>query len=52
MRFSAFIQLMIRESQEGTVVPENRFRLQYLLHRYGSVGNNSNKYNNQNNKMY
>lgn len=31
MGFSAFIQLMIRESQERTVVPENKFRLQYYL---------------------
>lgn len=32
MRFSAFIQLMIRESQERAVVPENKIRLQYVLY--------------------
>lgn len=32
MRLSAFIQLMIRESQERAVVPESKFRLQYVLY--------------------
>lgn len=39
MRLSAFTQLMIRESQERAVVPENIFRLQYVL--YVRTGTNT-----------